>query len=109
MQPAAKLMSLATAVPPNVLTQSEVISAATPFFADALGGPERLRQVFTATGINQRHAVRPLEWYLEPQGWPERTEAFLEGACALFEASATEALRIAGVTPAEVDAVVSST
>ncbi len=26
-------------------------------------------------GIRSRQLVRPIEWYMEPRGWPERTEA----------------------------------
>jgi alkylresorcinol/alkylpyrone synthase len=56
--------------------------------------------------FRRRYAVRPLEWYLEPLGWPERNSAYLEGACQLFVDAATKALRDAGITAAEVDTVV---
>jgi hypothetical protein len=48
----------------------------------------------------------PLEWYLEPLGWPERNAAYLEGAGQLFVDAATKALRDAGITAAEVNTVV---
>src|SRR5919202_3056393 len=62
--------------------------------------------MFETAGILKRHGVRPLDWYVEPRGWPERTEAYLEGAEALFTEAAAAALARAGLSGAEVDAVV---
>jgi alkylresorcinol/alkylpyrone synthase len=65
-----------------------------------------LARVFTGSGIHRRYAVRPIEWYFEPLGWPERTSAYLDGACQLFIDAATKALDAAGVGAADVDTVV---
>ena len=48
-------------------------------------------------GYRQRFTVRPLEWYLEPLGWPERNAAYLAGATQLFFDAAKSALDAAGV------------
>jgi alkylresorcinol/alkylpyrone synthase len=45
---------------------------------------ERLARVFKSSAIRRRHAVRPIDWYLTPLGWPERATVYLEGACELF-------------------------
>jgi alkylresorcinol/alkylpyrone synthase len=50
--------------------------------------------------------VRPIDFYFEPLGWPERTKAYLEGAVALFVDAATKALDSAGVGAADVDTIV---
>jgi alkylresorcinol/alkylpyrone synthase len=50
--------------------------------------------------------VKPFEWYLTQRGWPERTQAFLEGAEALFIEVAEKALASAGIRATEVDTVV---
>jgi len=47
-----------------------------------------------------------MEWYLQPRGWPERTEAYLAGAVELFVQAAQGALDAAGLTGAEVDVIV---
>jgi alkylresorcinol/alkylpyrone synthase len=67
--------------------------------------------VFANTGIRERHLAQPLDWYFQPQGWPERTKAYLETAEALFIEGATAALAAAAIQPAEVDTIltVSST
>jgi alkylresorcinol/alkylpyrone synthase len=62
--------------------------------------------IFASTGIRQRHAARPLDWYLEPRGWPERTAVYMEAGSTLFVEVARRALDAAGCTAADVDAVV---
>ena len=66
MRPSAKLVSLATAVPPNVLSQSDVAAPANQCFRGRYDEFERLVRVF------------------KPRGWPERATVYLEGACELF-------------------------
>jgi len=106
MSQCAKLVSLATAVPPHVLRQSDVAAAANQGFAERYGDFERMARVFKSSGIRQRHAVRPIDWYLTPVGWPERASAYLEGACNLFVEAAKRALDAAELDAAQVDTVV---
>jgi alkylresorcinol/alkylpyrone synthase len=105
MQTAA-LLSLATTVPPHAFLQKDVLAAAWDFFGSRFPDFERFASIFANTGIVKRHGVKPFEWYLEPRGWPERTEAFLDGAEALFIEVAATALASAGVRAAEIDTVV---
>jgi hypothetical protein len=102
----AKLVSLATAVPPYVLSQSDVAAAADRGFGGRYDDFERVARVFKSSGIRQRHAVQPIDWYLAPLGWPERTSAYLEGACRLFVDAANNALDAAKLEAAEVDTIV---
>ena len=106
MGQSAKLVSLATSVPPHVLSQSDVASAASRGFAGRYDDFDRMARVFKSSGIRRRHAVRPIDWYLKPLGWPERTSAYLEGACQLFVDAATRALDAAELDAAEVDTIV---
>jgi alkylresorcinol/alkylpyrone synthase len=101
-----KLISIATAVPPHAIEQSDAAAAANHCFGGRVTDFKRLARVFESSGIRRRYAVRPLEWYLEPLGWPERSTAYLEGACQLFVDAATKALYDAGITAAEVSTVV---
>ncbi len=102
----AKLLSLATAVPPHILRTEDVIREATAIFAGRHIDFERLMPVFGNSGIDCRYSVRPYEWFRKDKGWPERSEAFLEGAEALFRAAASAALERAGIAAAEVDTIV---
>lgn len=100
------LLSLSTAVPPHVLDQREVASLAAKAFSQRVRNFDRLGAVFFNAGIKRRYAARPIEWYINPQGWPERTAAYLDVAAALFEEAAAKALTQAGLSAHDVDTVV---
>jgi alkylresorcinol/alkylpyrone synthase len=104
-QPAA-LMSLATATPERVLYQTDALEAARGLFAGRYGEFERMSAVFANSGVRRRCLSQPLEWYVEPHGWPERTAAYLEAAEALFVEAAQAALARAGLVGRDVDTVV---
>ena len=106
MSSSTKLLSVATAVPPFCLIQSDVAAAAHKGFASRFGAFKRLSRVFETSGIEQRYAVKPLEWYFQPLGWPERNAAYLEGATQLFIDAALKALDAAGLRAQDVDTVV---
>jgi alkylresorcinol/alkylpyrone synthase len=105
-RPAVRLVSLATAVPGNVIDQRIVEEHARAFFGHRVRGYDRLAGVFAATGIEQRYSVRPVPWFLEAHGWKDRTAAYLEGATQLFADVAQRALDRAGLSASAVDAVV---
>jgi alkylresorcinol/alkylpyrone synthase len=92
-----------------VLLQKDVLAAAWDVFGARFPEFDRFSSIFFNTGIIKRHAVKPFEWYLEPRGWPERTEAFLEGAEALFAEAACKALAKAQLAGSDIDTVVTVT
>ena len=100
------LLSVATASPPHVIRQTEVEQIARGLFADRFPQFERMAPVFASAGIRARQVAMPVEWYLEPRGWPERTEAYLQGALDLFVAAATAALDEAALKGSDVDVIV---
>ena len=102
----AKILSASSAIPPHLIDQRDAAALAARLFGNRFVEFERLSAVFKSSGILQRQAVMPLDWYAEPRGWPERTAAYLEGAGALFVQAARRALDEAGVLPEEVDSVV---
>ena len=106
MTRSVKLLSIATAVPPHVIDQRDAAAAAHRASPRATTTSSAWRGCSRAPASAAAHAVRPLEWYLEPLGWPERNAAYLEGASQLFIDAATEALDAAGVRGADVDTVV---
>ena len=106
MPPPVALLSLATASPPNVLRQDEVATAARSLLQDRFPGYDRMAPVFTTAGIETRQSAMPIEWFLEPRSWPERTEAYLRVAVDLFVEAAQAALDEAGLKGSQVDAIV---
>jgi alkylresorcinol/alkylpyrone synthase len=101
-----KLVSVATAVPPHCIEQRDAAAAAHRGFAARFADFERLARVFESSGIRRRYAVRPLDWYFEKLGWPERSAAYLDGAVELFIDAASRALNAAGISADAVDTVV---
>ncbi|MCW2236656.1 type III polyketide synthase [Azospirillum canadense] len=106
MTQSPRILSVATALPPHQLDQNDTLAAARAVFGPRMRDFDRLAPVFANTGIETRHAVMPMEWYIQPRGWPERTAAFREGALVLLEEAAGAALSRAGLRPADVDAIV---
>ena len=103
----ARLLSLASAVPPHRMNQSDAAQMACKVFSGRFGNYERMAPVFETAGIRTRYTVKPAEWYLSGKlGWPERMKAYLQGADALFIAAATRALEAAGLRADEIDAIV---
>lgn len=100
------LLSVAHALPPHRLLQSEAAEASRGLFAHRYAAFERMASVFTTSGIESRYTVKPLDWYFGALGWPERNAAYLEGAQDLFVAAATRALAAAGCSAADVDTIV---
>jgi alkylresorcinol/alkylpyrone synthase len=107
MNHTAALVSLATSVPPHQFHQEQILRAAHAVMAGRYPEFETLSSLFANTGIRNRYGVKPIEWYLERRGWPERTQAFLEGAEALFIDVARKALARANLAAGDIDTVVS--
>lgn len=106
MDHTAALVSLATSVPPHQFHQKQILEAARGVLAHRSEQFETLASLFANTGIRHRYGVKPIEWYLEPRGWPERTNAFLEGAEALFISVAQDAIARASLATNDIDTVV---
>jgi alkylresorcinol/alkylpyrone synthase len=102
----ANVISLASAVPPHRMLQTDAAEAAREAFAHRFPDFGGIARVFKSTGIVARHVVKPIEWYLTPMGWPERTAAYLEGAQELFVAAANKALAAAGCRAGDIDTIV---
>ena len=106
MSAPVRILSLATASPPHELPQDKVAEAATELLTPRFPGFARMAPVFMTAGIRSRQSVVPMEWFFEPRNWPQRTEAYTAGALDLFVRAAEAALAEAGLTGADVDAIV---
>jgi alkylresorcinol/alkylpyrone synthase len=106
IRPQAQLLSLATAVPENILDTNEVQVEASKIFRTFGEVFERLKPVFANTGIDRRYSVCPPDWFHQTHGWPEKTELFLKGATELFKVVAAKALAESGSKASDIDAIV---
>jgi len=100
------LLSLATAVPPYVVEQSEAKLHAREAFGGKKALFDRLSGVFDNAGIARRHTVAPLDWYVDGHGWHDRNAVYLEASEQLFVDAATAAIEKAGLKPQDIDGVV---
>lgn len=106
MSQTAKLISLATAVPENVLFQANAAEVAREMFGSRYGAFDRMAPVFLTAGIHKRHIAQPIGWYAKPRGWKERTAVYLASAQEIFVEAARKALTAAGLDAREIDVVV---
>jgi alkylresorcinol/alkylpyrone synthase len=100
------LISLATAVPPNVIGQAEAKSLAREAFGGSKALFDRLAGVFDNAGILQRNIVAPASWYMDQHGWSDRNAVYLAAAEELFVAAAAKAIEQAGLGPRDIDGIV---
>lgn len=96
------LLAIASAFPSHVVTQREMTRLA----GAHVDGHRRIIATFDRAGVEVRHIVRPVEWYLEEHDWPERSHVYESTALDLLADAATKCLDRAGVRADEVDAIV---
>jgi alkylresorcinol/alkylpyrone synthase len=102
----ARLLGVATALPPHRFSQAEARIAAASVFADAFPDLDRLLPLYENSGIAFRSSARPLDWHASGRGFAERNRVFLETAEALLAECALQAIAQAGLAVADIDAVV---
>jgi alkylresorcinol/alkylpyrone synthase len=105
MNSTPRVLAVATAVPPIVLGQSEVMRRIVAL------GPQshqimRLLPMFGNTGIERRYSCVPIEWYESLHEWPERNQVYLDSALDLLESATRRALERAQRSADEIDAIV---
>jgi len=97
----ARIAAVATAVPDHELRQADARAFARAFFERDFKDIDRLLDAFDHTGIETRQLARPLEWYAEPHGFPEKNAVYRQHALALAEAAARKALAACGLDAAD--------
>src|SRR5690348_6403855 len=106
MMQRSSLLSLATAVPPYVITQGEAKDLAREAFGGRKALFDRLSGVFDNAGIARRHIVAPQDWYMAKHGWRDRNAVYLEASENLFVEAASSAIERSGLMPEQIDGVV---
>jgi alkylresorcinol/alkylpyrone synthase len=97
-----EILSVATAVPSNKLPQGAMLERAKEVFPHLA----HLEPVYANTGIDTRYSCMPLEWYLEPRGWKDRSDCFEREALILLEQAAIKAIDDAGLQISDIDSIV---
>ncbi len=106
LSPQVAVTAVASAVPPYVLRQEDVVRRVRGLFGDRRLDIERLLPAFGNAGIETRHSCVPIEWYLTPSDWKTRNDLFIENAVELLAEAAETCLAQAGVPLEAVDGLV---
>ncbi|CAM3376980.1 type III polyketide synthase [Paracoccus nototheniae] len=101
-----RLLSIATAIPPHLLRQDDILTESRALLQSRFSQFDRLAPAFLNAGIDTRHSVVPLDWFRQPHGWVDRTQAYADGAVRLFCDAAAKALDQAGLRADQVDVIV---
>ena len=101
-----QIHGIATAYPPYIMKQDEVMAKAAEVFGHRPELMARMAKTYGNAGVVQRNSCVPLEWYAEPHGWPERAQLFEDNALKLLTEAGHCALQNAGVAPESVAATV---
>lgn len=99
------IVSLATAVPGHKVAQRDMIAQALRVFPQFA----HWESLYANTGVKTRYNCEPLDWYLTPHTWEERTEVYQRHALALLERVAVDATERAGLRLDQIDALVVNT
>jgi len=100
-----EIAGVATAVPAHKISQADIserAKAVLPHLA-------RLEGLYANTGIENRYACEPREWYYERHGWEARTASFQRHALALLEEVTLKAVAAAGIELKDIGALVVNT
>jgi alkylresorcinol/alkylpyrone synthase len=103
MSPTPSIAAVAVEFPPYQVDQAEAMAGLT-----GIGGPQ-FERFATSAGVAKRRIALPLAEYGTLSGFTEANNIFIEVALTLGERAIRAALDAAGVTPADVDVVFSTT
>jgi alkylresorcinol/alkylpyrone synthase len=100
-----EILSVATANPAFVLSQAEATRRAREIFPHL----KALWPLYDNAGIEQRYNCEPVEWYLKPHTWEERTATFQKHALDLLADVTLQTTTAAGVDLGAIDILVTNT
>ena len=105
-----EILSVRGALPEHRYPQEVITDAFARVIAQNGGLDERLlRRLHANAGVRQRHLAMPLAEYGDLSDFGQANDRFIEAGVALGAQAVTDALKAAGLTPADVDLIISTT
>jgi len=98
-------VGVGSAVPKYRYSQATLTNALKRLWADKLDNPELLDRIHARTRVASRHLAFPVQRYPEFRSWGETNSAWIEFAEELGSEALDKALRNAGMSRSELDAL----
>jgi alkylresorcinol/alkylpyrone synthase len=100
-----EILSVATANPPFTVSQAEATERAKELYPHL----ESLWPLYENAGIERRYNCEPIDWYLKPRNWEERTASFQKHALDLLAEVTLKTTAAASVGLDAIDILVTNT
>jgi alkylresorcinol/alkylpyrone synthase len=104
-----EILSVRGVLPEHTYAQEEITDAFAEVIAEGGLDESLLRRFHANAGVRQRSLVLPLEAYGELDGFTQTNDLFISNAVELGARAVVDALKAAGLTPTDVDLIVSAT
>jgi alkylresorcinol/alkylpyrone synthase len=108
MEPTSHILNTALALPEFAHRQEDIRDALLAWLAGRPELAERAASIIANAQVRRRFTVRPLDWYLAHTSVTERSVVYRDEMIRLCQAAARQALEEAGVAPAQVGLIVST-
>lgn len=101
-----KIAAVGSALPPHYYDQETLVAALRERWADRYFNLDRLERLHKNVLVGGRHLALPIEEYGELTTWGKANDAWIRVAQEVGGAAVLDALSRAGLTPADVDALI---
>ena len=104
-----RILSVRGALPEHRYQQREITTTFTETMLEGAIDRSIVERLHRNAGVETRHLALPMERYAQLRDFGESNDAFIEVGVELGAQAVTEALKAAGLTPEDVDLIVSAT